>query len=173
LREVEERSESLAQEWGNPAYKISASWLDRIERENRRLSAAKLVVLAAVYSIPSDQLLALCSRASVKPTNCRNVSHPNRTLLLTKGPLEQYARLWLPDSIAIEPVPDETTLLSPEKHLPSHYLRGIIGRRDRTMDPMIRPVGSGKTNSTARSISSSPVPATFAVGASSTRTRSG
>jgi transcriptional regulator with XRE-family HTH domain len=154
LREVEERSESLAQEWGNPAYKISASWLDRIERENRRLSAAKLVVLAAVYSIPSDQLLALCSRASVKPTNCRNVSHPNRTLLLTKGPLEQYARLWLPDSIAIEPVPDETTLLSPEKHLPSHYLRGIIGRRDRTMDPMIRPGSIVLINTQKKAIAS-------------------
>jgi transcriptional regulator with XRE-family HTH domain len=98
LREVEERSEGLAEEWGNPAYKISASWLDRIERENRRLSAAKLIVLATIYSILSEQLLALCSRTSDKPPNCRNLSRPNRTLLLTEGPLEQHARIWLPDS---------------------------------------------------------------------------
>ena len=149
LREVEERSEGLAQEWGNPSYKVSASWLVRIERENRRLSAAKLIVLASIYSVSSDQLLALCSCSSLK-----SVSHPNTTLLLTKGPLEQHARLWLPESIAIEPVPEETTLLTPEKHLPSHYLRGVVGRRDKTMDPMIRPGSIVLINTQKRTIAS-------------------
>ena len=51
LREVEERSLKLAQQWGNPAYRISASWLDRVERENRGLSATKLIVLAVIYKI--------------------------------------------------------------------------------------------------------------------------
>jgi transcriptional regulator with XRE-family HTH domain len=139
LRDVEDRSEVLAKEWGNPAFQISASWLDRIERENRRLSAAKLIVLAAIYSISPEQLLALCSGAGDKAPDCRNVSRPNRTLLLTKGPLEEHARSWLPDSIATGPVPDETRLLEPDGHLPSNYQRGIIGRRDKTMDPMIRP----------------------------------
>ena len=128
LREVEERSAHLAEEWGNPSYRISASWLDRIEREYRGLSAAKLIVLAAVYSVPPDQLLALYSRGSGDPPQLGHLSSPNTTLLLSKGPLEQHARLWLPDSIAIEPIPDETTLLSPESHLPSYYRRGIIGR---------------------------------------------
>jgi transcriptional regulator with XRE-family HTH domain len=152
LREVQDRSEGLAQEWGNPAYKISASWLDRIERENRRLSAAKLIVLAAIYSIPSEQLLALCSRPSDKTPNCRIVSRPNRTLLLTKGPLEQHARLWLPDSIATGDVPNETTLLDPGDHLPSNYQRGIIGRRDKTMDPMIRPGSIALINTQKKAI---------------------
>jgi transcriptional regulator with XRE-family HTH domain len=84
LREVEERSARLAKDWGNPSYRISASWLDRVEREDRRLSAAKLIVLAVVYSIPADQLL---------------------------------------------------------EHVPSHYRRGLIGRLDTTMNPMI-PGGS-------------------------------
>lgn len=139
LREVEERSARLAEEWGNPSYRISASWLDRIEREYRGLSAAKLIVLAAVYSVPPDQLLALYSRGSGNPPQLGHLSSPNTTLLLSKGPLEQHARLWLPDSIAIEPIPDETTLLSPESHLPSYYRRGIIGRLDKTLDPMVRP----------------------------------
>ncbi|MGA9671500.1 MAG: XRE family transcriptional regulator [Terracidiphilus sp.] len=152
LREVELRSEDLAQEWGSTAYKISASWLDRIERENRRLSAAKLVVLAGIYSIPSDQLLALYSCANGKPPHSKNISSPNRTLLLTKGPLEQHARSWLPDSIAIDPVPEETTLLPPEEHLPSPYQRGIIGRRDKTMDPMIRPGSIVLINTQKRAI---------------------
>ncbi|MGC1361971.1 MAG: hypothetical protein WA826_12420 [Silvibacterium sp.] len=30
LREVEERSIRIAQQWGNPSYRISASWLDRV-----------------------------------------------------------------------------------------------------------------------------------------------
>ena len=38
LREVEERTSQLAQQWANPAYRISASWLDRVEREGRELS---------------------------------------------------------------------------------------------------------------------------------------
>lgn len=139
LREVEERSIRLAQEWGKPSYRISASWLDRVEREGRGLSLAKFLVLAAVYSIPSDQLLAYCPQSTDDSLIRGQISSPNSTLLLTSGPLEEHARLWLPDGVAAEPIPDTTTLLSHENHLPSHYRRGIIGRRDKTLDPMIRP----------------------------------
>jgi len=59
LREVEERSLQLAQQWENPSYKISASWLDRVERENRELSAVKLIVLAVIYGLTADQMLVL------------------------------------------------------------------------------------------------------------------
>jgi hypothetical protein len=41
LREVEDRSVRLAEEWGNPSFRISASWLARIERDDRDLSASK------------------------------------------------------------------------------------------------------------------------------------
>jgi transcriptional regulator with XRE-family HTH domain len=138
LREAEERSIRVAQEWGNPSYRISASWLDRIEREDRGLSAAKLIVLATIYGIPSDQLLALCPAATSGPVQYDQLSSPNATLLLTKGPLEDQARLWLPDNPGSEPVPEDTTLLPTQEHLPSHYRRGIIGRRDKTLDPMVR-----------------------------------
>src|SRR5436309_3549934 len=60
LREVEERSVALAERSGNPACRISASWLDRVERENRELSATKLIVLAVIYSLSTEQMLALC-----------------------------------------------------------------------------------------------------------------
>lgn len=139
LREVEERSLRIAQEWGNPSYQISASWLNRVEREGRGLSVIKLIVLAVVYSIPPEQLLAYWPPATNDSSSRISPLGPNTTLLLTKGPLEEHARSWLPDSIAAEPVPDNTTLLSPEDHLPSHYRRGIIGRLDKTLDPMIRP----------------------------------
>lgn len=110
LREVEERSARLAKDWGNPSYRISASWLDRVEREDRRLAAAKLIVLAVVYSIPADQLLSLCSQESGNPPHYDHLSGPNTTLLLTGGPLERQARLWLPDNVANGPIPDATTL---------------------------------------------------------------
>lgn len=152
LREVEERSGRLAEEWGNPSYRFSASWLDRVERENRRLSAAKLIVLAAVYSVSPDRLLALYSRGSGTPPQLGQLSTPNTTLLLSKGPLEQHARLWLPDSIAIGPIPDQTTLLSPENHLPSHFRRGIVGRLDKTLDPMVRPGSIVLINTQRRAI---------------------
>src|ERR1700733_8464574 len=152
LREVEERSFQLAQEKGNPSYRISVSWLDRIEREDRRLSFEKFIVLAAVYSIPPEDLLAYCPEASDDSSVNGPLAGPNATLLLTKGPLEERARLWIPDSVVAEPIPDDTTLISREDHLPSHYRRGIIGRRDKTLDPMIRPGSIVLINSQRRTI---------------------
>lgn len=139
LREVEERSARLAQEWGNPAYRISASWLDRVERENRGLSATKLIVLAVIYNLTAEQMLALCPPSSTSPVPMEHVASPNVTQLLTKGPLEEHAKQWLPEKFVTEPPPEETTLLPAENGaLPGRYRRGIIGRRDRTLEPMIR-----------------------------------
>jgi hypothetical protein len=139
LREVEERTLRLAQEWGNPAYRISASWLDRVEREDRGLSATKLIVLAVVYGLTAEQMLALCPPAKTNPAQLEQVSSPNATLLLTDGPLEEHARLWLPEKLVTDPPPEETTLLPSEQGvMPTHFRRGVIGRRDRTLEPMIR-----------------------------------
>jgi len=139
LREVEERSSRLAQQWENPSYSISASWLDRVEREDRELSANKLIVLAAIYSLTADQMIALCP-ASGKPRHqLDELMAPNATLLLTQGSLEQHAKDWLPDSFLSDPPPEATTLLPPTKDpLPTHYCRGVIGRRDRVLEPMVR-----------------------------------
>ncbi len=140
LREVEERSSLIAQQWGNPSFKISASWLDRVERENRELSAAKLIVLAFIYGLTTDQMLALCQGPSDSPVQLEQISSPNSTQLLLQGPLEQHARFWLPDTLVTDQPPENTLLIpSNQTTLPSHYRRGIIGRRDRTMEPMIQP----------------------------------
>lgn len=140
LREVEERSYLLAQEWGNAGYRISASWLDRVEREDRGLSATKLIVLAFIYNLTNEQMLALCPGASDSTTHLEHVSSPNATVLLAQGPLEQHARLWLPDRLVTDTPPDDTMLLPTEQGvLPSNLRRGIIGRKDRCMEPMILP----------------------------------
>ncbi|HEV2172763.1 MAG TPA: helix-turn-helix transcriptional regulator [Nitrospira sp.] len=152
LREVEERCNHLAQQWGESSYRISASWLDRVEREGRRLSAVKLLVLAVVYSIPPRDLLGYCSPAIADYQTIEPPSRPNTTLLLTKGPLEEHARLWLPDTMMADPVPEDTMLLQPEKHLPICYRRGIIGKRDKTLDPMLRPGSIVLINTQRRAI---------------------
>jgi transcriptional regulator with XRE-family HTH domain len=140
LREVEERSSQLATQWQNPAYRISASWLDRVEREDRGLSATKLIVLAVIYGLTAEQMIALCPASGTGPGyELSQVPTPNATLLLTSGPLEQHAKQWLPDSFMTDPLPDATTLLpAGQGILPSHYRRGVIGQRDRMLEPMIR-----------------------------------
>ena len=63
-------------------------------------------------------------------------------MLLTEGPLEEQAKYLLPDTLGLEQPPDETTLLAAENSSSlAPYRRGIIGKRDRTLNPMI-PAGS-------------------------------
>jgi hypothetical protein len=119
-------------------YRISASWLDRIEREDRGLSAAKLIVLIFIYQLINEQLLGLCPGTGDIPGNLDYGSKPNAALLLMSSTLNENTRLWLPDQLITDPPPENTMLLaSDNKSLPRHYRRGIIGRRDRIMEPMI------------------------------------
>src|ERR1700733_4767241 len=138
LRDVEARTARLAQEWGQRSYKISAGWLNRVEQKGRRLSGEKLIALGAVYGLATDELLAFRPRGTSNRPEFDDISRPNTTLLLTRGPLEEHERPWFPDSVATDQIPDETTLIPREEHLPSQYRRGIIGLKDKTMDPMIR-----------------------------------
>jgi len=65
-------------------------------------------------------------------------SSPNSTLLLAEGPLEKLARAWVPDNLITDPLPQQTMLLqSDRKILTPDFHRGIIGKYDRTMEPMI------------------------------------
>jgi transcriptional regulator with XRE-family HTH domain len=154
LREVEERSLRFAQERGNLAFRLSASWLNRLEREEHELSVSKLIVLADIYDLPTERLLRY-----VCPEDQRSVvgqlSGPNATMLLTGGRLENQAGNLLPDLFALDQPPDQTGLLSAHDGLSSvPYKRGVIGKRDRTLDPMI-PVGSiVQIDTRRRSISS-------------------
>ena len=142
LREVEERSQRFAQAQGNSAYQVSASWLDRLEREEHEMTVTKLIALAQIYNVPPEQLLRAIYPAITQPALIKQLSYPNATMLLEDGPLEQQARYLLPDEPFANPLPEETTLLSPV-NIPAlaTFRRGIIGKRDLTLDPMI-PAGS-------------------------------
>jgi transcriptional regulator with XRE-family HTH domain len=108
LREVAERSRIFAQERGDDSYRISSSWLGRLEREQHELTLNKLIVLAEIYNVKPEELLG-----------------------------SGY-----PDSLGIDQPPDETSLVSPESGPSSMpYRWAFIGKRDRTLEPLI-PAGS-------------------------------
>src|ERR1017187_8745157 len=118
LREAEERRSQVAAQWQNPAYRISASWLDRVERQDRGLSATKLIVLAVIYGLTAEQMIGLCPMSGVGPSHeLSQVQTPNATILLFSGPLEQHAKQWLPDSFPTDPLPDPPTLLQPRPEI--------------------------------------------------------
>jgi transcriptional regulator with XRE-family HTH domain len=108
LREVEERSRVFAQERFDNSYRISASWLCRLEKKQHGLTVNKLMVLAHIYDLKPEVLF----------------------------------RTMYPDSLGRDPPHDETTLLSPESGpSPAPYKWGIIGKHDRTLEPLV-PGGS-------------------------------
>ncbi len=140
LREIEARCLQFAQKSGNPAYQISASWLARLEREEHELTAAKLIALAAIYNLRYEEVLGYPQPGRDQPGAAIEQSAPNNTtLLLNDGLLENEAKSVLPDDFTSDPPPEETALL-PSTSAPasSPYRRAILGRRDRTLDPMIR-----------------------------------
>jgi transcriptional regulator with XRE-family HTH domain len=138
LREVQDRSLRLAEGWGNPSCRISASWLARVEHGGRDLSASKLIVLAAIFRIPAEQLLALGTlRSDDIPPN-GHLPTSKTTLLQTSGALADQACSFLPEEFMSQPVPEKTTLLSRENYLSSAYRYGIIGRHDNPLAPLIR-----------------------------------
>jgi transcriptional regulator with XRE-family HTH domain len=149
LREVEERSLRFAGERGNQSYQVSASWLDRLEREEHELTVNKLIALAGIYNLPPEQY-----PGNPQPAVPKQLSSPNATMLLTDGPLNEQAKYLIPDTAGPEP-PDETNLLSPENGLlPGPYRWGIIGKRDRTLEPMIPPGSIVQIDTRQRAISS-------------------
>jgi hypothetical protein len=102
----------------------------------------KLISLAGIYNRPTEQLLRTMYPDEHQPQILKQVfCAPNATMLFDEGPLDEPARYLVPDTLGIDQPPDETTLLSAKNRVNAPYRRGIIGKRDLTLDPMI-PAGS-------------------------------
>jgi transcriptional regulator with XRE-family HTH domain len=142
LREVEQRSRSIARERGDSSYQVSASWLARLESDEHELTVNKLVALAEIYSIPTDQLTRVVYPGNAETLTLDQLPSPSATTLPIEGSRKPQANHLLSDTPFPDRPPDETTLLRTE-NAPSRtpYLRGIIGKLDLTLDPMI-PAGS-------------------------------
>jgi transcriptional regulator with XRE-family HTH domain len=142
LREVEQRSSRIARERGDLSYKISASWLKRLESDEHELTVNKLMALAEIYSIPIDQLIRSTYSAEAQSLILDQLCSPNASILKTEGSENAEAKRLLPAAPIPDQPPDQTTLL-PVGSRPSRtpYRRGIIGKLDLTLDPVI-PAGS-------------------------------
>jgi transcriptional regulator with XRE-family HTH domain len=141
LREVEQRSRRIARDRGDRSYQVSASWLKRLETDEHELTVNKLIALAEIYSISTDQLIGSTYTAESQSLSDQ-LSSPNATMLLTEGSRKSQAKRLRPATPIPDQSPDRTTLL-PVGDRPSRtpYRRGVIGKLDLTLDPMI-PAGS-------------------------------
>jgi transcriptional regulator with XRE-family HTH domain len=153
LREVEERSFRFAQEHGSQSHQVSASWLTRLERGTHELTVSKLMALASIYNIPVEQLLHSICPVDPQPILSER-SIPNVTMLQTEGPLEEQAKYMLTEPPDADQLSDETVLLPIGGGLSqAPYRRAIIGKRDRTLEPVIRPGTIVHIDTQKRSIS--------------------
>jgi transcriptional regulator with XRE-family HTH domain len=78
LREVEERSRIFAEEMGHNSYRISASWLNRLEQAEHKLTAKQLLVLAHIYDVQPEQLFR-----TMYPDSLGRDPPPDETTLLS------------------------------------------------------------------------------------------
>ena len=142
LREVEERSRRLAKERGDSSYQVSASWLARLERYDHGFTVNKLLALAEIYSISINELLTVPHPGNVETQHPNQLTDPDASELAIEGIRKVSPRRSRGPRPHPGVLPDRTTLL-PTENAPSHapYLRGIIGRLDLTLDPMV-PAGS-------------------------------
>jgi hypothetical protein len=120
LQDVEEQSLRLAQEWGNDAYRISANWLESLEREEHEMPLSTIVVLTNIYNLPAEQLLRPIFPGSPHALNLLELSVRNST-----------SRVRTPDHTTVLPADNRTSR--------ARFGRGVIGKHDRTLDPMVPP----------------------------------
>ncbi|HXP08030.1 MAG TPA: helix-turn-helix transcriptional regulator, partial [Acidobacteriaceae bacterium] len=81
LREVEKQSHDFARETGHDSFRISASWLDRLERAGHKLTTNKLVLLAHIYGVHPEELLR-----AMYPDSLGRDPPPDATRLFSPGP---------------------------------------------------------------------------------------
>ena len=137
LREVERRSRSIARDRRDPSFEVSASWLARLESDGHELTVNTLIALAEIYSIPIDQLLRSNYLGNAESLT---LPSPSATTLPMEGSQKSQANHLLSDTPFRDQSPDETTLLlKKDAPFPARYLRGIIGKLDLTLVPMIPP----------------------------------
>lgn len=142
LREVEQRSRSIARERGDLSYQFSASWLARLESDEHELTVNKLAALAEIYSIPADQLVHAACPGNAATLTLDLVPSPSAATLPIEGLRKPQADDLLSDTSFPDRSPNETSLLQTENASSrTPFLRGIIGKLDLTLDPMI-PAGS-------------------------------
>jgi transcriptional regulator with XRE-family HTH domain len=166
--DVEERSQQLAVEHGNPEFLMSRGRVIQVENSETTPSIYKLCSLSAIYGVPISELIDLfVDLSSISGQGLRIGHDQSRVLRFETG--EPGKRVQFP--IAFNPGfnPDATNLLSrvvqawgevpigliQELNLRSlHY--GMIGLSDYTLYPLLRPGSFVQIDKSQRKIASCP-----------------
>ena len=137
VQDVAERSLQLAQQTGNASYQISASWLARLEREEHELTATKLRALSAIYNLSYKSILDGQDRELESSVDQTRLIGPNATVLVDEGQLANQTRGFL-SGLSDNDSPEETAFLPAKPgEISNPYRLAILGRKDRSLNPMI------------------------------------
>jgi transcriptional regulator with XRE-family HTH domain len=140
LSEVERRTATLALRWGSDRYVISKGHLAKLERGWHEMRVATLLSLSHTYSEPVERLVDASLPELYHSTSLDRSDGPNSTLLIRGGRLLETAERLLPSGHTERPTPESTTLIATGLLDPQNRFRkAIVGTKDRTLYPFIRP----------------------------------
>jgi transcriptional regulator with XRE-family HTH domain len=163
LRQVERLTMTVADRYGDKARRVSASWLGRIERESHAIAHKRLESLEEVYGVSREELTddPVPGDEGTRSLHFQFPEVPTavlRALTRPGGPL-------LPPESWLAYFPD-TTLLPPltpmdgngSRPVRRHWrengtLYGVLGAKDATLVPFVRPGAVVEIDSSVRTIS--------------------
>jgi transcriptional regulator with XRE-family HTH domain len=152
LREVEERSQKIAEALANPEFFVSNNWLTRLENTNSVPSIHKLLSLSAVYRVKVSELLPMFGIDEKLLEKYQIETAPQHTHLIDLEETDTKNTVNFP--VGFDPGfrVEETNLLSrmvqvwaevPIALIQQLDIRrgryGYIGLQDMTMYPLLRP----------------------------------
>jgi transcriptional regulator with XRE-family HTH domain len=140
LREVKDRTELLAKLWGNPRYASSFGHLAKLELGQHDMRVSTLISLSHIYSRRPETLVDACLPPKYHSPVSDPLEGPNSTVLITEGRLHERAERLLPLNGQSPDIPENTALVAGGLHSQrNRYRKAIVGRKDRSLYPMIRP----------------------------------
>jgi hypothetical protein len=140
LNEVHQRTVTLGGRWGSDRYIISKGQLAKLERGWHEMRVATLLSLSHTYSEPPERLVYASLPAEFHSPHFDPSDGPKSTLLIRGGHLQETADRLLPNDFPARPAPESTTLIPTGLVDPQNrYRKAIVGTKDRTLYPFIRP----------------------------------
>jgi len=167
LRRVEKLTATIAERHDDKSYRISASWLGRIERENHSIAHKKLESLEEAYGVSHEEL----TDEAIPDDEATHLLHshfPDIPAAVLKGLISFGDPLLPPESWFA--YFSQTTLLPPlsmadkSGYSPSRkrlrnaaHVYGILGASDNTLVPFVRPGAIVEIDSSIHKIESGKV----------------
>ena len=140
LREVKDRTELLAKVWGSPRYASSFSHLAKLELGRHDMRVSTLISLSHIYSKRPETLVDACLPPKYDSPVFEPLDGPNSTVLITEGRLYERTVRHLPLRGGAADIQENTALIAGDMNSQrNRYRKAIVGRKDRSLYPMLRP----------------------------------